>query len=55
MAGKKGRYGPNSNQMMVADYSHGSPTTIPNVVMQPVGVTMTQINKNYSKKFSYES
>ena len=50
--GKDGKYGGNSNQMLVADYVQGSPTIVPNVVMQPLGTTMTQINKNYSKKFA---
>tara|TARA_R100000008_G_scaffold86088_1_gene77848 strand:- start:1663 stop:5052 length:3390 start_codon:yes stop_codon:yes gene_type:complete len=50
--GKDDKYGGNSNQMLVADYVQGSPTIVPNVVMQPLGTTMTQINKNYNKKFA---
>ena len=50
--GKDDKYGGKSNQMMGADDVQGSPTIVPNVVMQPLGTTMSQIDKNYNKKFA---
>jgi hypothetical protein len=45
------RYGVSTSHMMVADYAKGN-STHNNVGMQPIGTTMSQINKDYQKKFA---
>ena len=49
--GTQQRYGASTNHMMVAD-SVGGGSTHNNVGMQPIGTTMTQIDKNYQQKFA---